>query len=128
MKCFAILLLAILFATPAFADGRDDDDKPKAKPPALVVPAQEPERHKENFWGGAAFGGLALTAFQKTEHPTLYAIGAGIATAAAIETAQPGAFQGKNFRYAVAGVALGASGTGLVFGQRFFGWQTSIKW
>jgi len=119
------IVMGLGFARSAFAN---DDEKPKPKPaPTIISQPQEPERHKENFWGGAAFGGLAVTALQKTEHPTLYAIGGGVATAAFVEASQPGGFNAKNFRYAAAGVALGASGTGFVFGRRFFGWRTTFK-
>lgn len=111
-------------ARPAFA--WDDDDKPKPQA-AITTQVTEPNHHKENFWGGAAFGGLAVTALQKTEHPTLYAIGSGIATAAAVEAAQPGSFHAKNFWNAAGGVVLGTTSTGFVFGKRFFGWKTTFK-
>jgi len=114
-------------ARVAFAHD-DDDHAPKPTLPANTSQQTEPDRHKENFWGGVAFGGLAVTAFQKTEHPTLYAIGTGIATAAAVQAAQSDGFNNKNFKYAVGGVILGATGTGFVFGKQFFGWQTAIRW
>jgi hypothetical protein len=117
-------LMLFGLARPAFA--WDDDDKPKPAP-AASSQTQEPDRYKENLWGGVAFGGLAVTALQKTEHPTLYAIGAGVLTAAAVETAQPGDFNGKNFRYAVGGVLLGTTSTSFVFGKKFFGWKTTFK-
>jgi hypothetical protein len=119
------IIMGLSAARPAFAND-DDDDKPKPKP-TPVAQAGESDRHKENLWGGVAFGGLAVTALQKTEHPTLYAIGAGALTAAAVEAAQPGGFNGKNFRYAVGGVLLGTTTTGFVFGKKFFGWQTTFK-
>jgi hypothetical protein len=122
-----MLIWMAMVALPALAND-DDDDKPKPKPaPIVVTQPQEPDRYQQNLWGGAAFGALAVTAYSRSEHPMLYAIGTGIAAAAAVEAAQPGAFQGKNFRYAVGGIVLGAGGTGLVFGKRFFGWQTTFK-
>ena len=117
-------LMLFGLARPAFA--WDDDDKPKPVP-AASSQTQEPDRYRENLWGGIAFGGLAVTALQKTEHPTLYAIGAGALTAAAVEAAQPGGFNGKNFRYAAGGVLLGTTTTSFVFGKKFFGWKTTFK-
>ena len=118
------IIMGLSAARSAFA--WDDDDRPRPVP-AASSQAQEPDRYKENLWGGVAFGGLAVTALQKTDHPMLYTIGTGIATTAAVEAAQPGAFQGKNFRYAIGGVLLGTTSTGFVFGKRFFGWQTTFK-
>lgn len=117
-------LMLFGLARPAFAW---DDDGPSPTPAVTAAQAQEPDRHQQNLWGGTAFGALAVTAYSKSDHPTLYAIGTGVAAAAAVETAQPGGFNGKNFRYAVGGVVLGAGATGLVFGKRFFGWRTTFK-
>jgi hypothetical protein len=121
------LVMALSASRSAWANDDDDDHKPKKSKGTPTVLIQEPDRYKENLWGGVAFGGLAVTALQKTEHPTLYAIGAGALTAAAVEAAQPGGFNGKNFRYAAGGVLLGTTTTSFVFGKKFFGWKTTFK-
>lgn len=83
-------LLALVFCFNAIAH-----ERPK---PVATIQTQEPTDHwKENTWGGAGCGGLAITGLQKLEHPWLYAVGGCAALAAAVEGGQPGGFNSKNF-------------------------------
>lgn len=122
---FLVLVWMLMSGLPkALADGKH---KPAPKPQPPVVVAQGHESHTtEAFWAGAAGGGLAVTALQKTEHPWLYAVGAGIAAALVVNAASS-SMDADETRAAVAGVIVGATGTGLVFGKKFFGWQKAIK-
>jgi hypothetical protein len=119
-----LLALLLLFSTTAWANGDHDDDKPKPTPTTSSLAA--PESHKrEAFWSGAAAGGLAITALQKTEHPWFYTVAGGIALAGLARAADK--VDSDEFKHAAAGIVAGATGVGLVFGNKFFGWQTAIK-
>ena len=119
------ILMAFGAARPAFA-WDDDDDKPKPKPPATgVVQQSNDDHHKDAFWFGAVGGGLAITSLQKTEHPWLYSTLAGLAVVGAMAATDN--LNHREAYNAALGVVTGTTGTGLVFGKGFFGWQTAIK-
>jgi hypothetical protein len=120
-----LLSLLLLFSTTAWANDDHDDDKPKPTPTTSSAPA--PESHKrEAFWAGAAAGGLAITALQKTEHPWLYTVASGVALAGLARAADK--VDSDEFKHAAAGVIAGATGIGLVFGKNFWYWQVAVKW
>lgn len=128
---YLLSLLLLAYSLSVLATG--NDHKPKKNPPPVVPPVStapayvESDLHKQYFWGGAAMGGLAITALQKSEHPWLYATGGCAFAALVAEKARSGAFDSKNARYGVGGCAAGATGIGLTFGKDFFKWEKAIK-
>ena len=61
------LVMALSASRSAWANDDDDDHKPKKSKGTPTVLIQEPDRYKENLWGGVAFGGLAVTAFSVSD-------------------------------------------------------------
>lgn len=124
---FVALVWLAMALLPLAAHAWDDDDKPKPAPPAKVWPAPASEdHHREAFWAGAAAGGLGIAALQKTEHPWLYTVAAGVALSALAGATD--SVSNREARYAALGVMTGATGIGLVYGRNFWGWQTAIRW
>jgi len=130
---WVFLIWMLMFGMP-FAIANDDDDKPKHKPPITtpttpISPAAtggSSNHNSDAFWFGAAGGGLTITALQKTEHPWFYSVGGGIAAVALLSLVSNNMSSNETWS-AIGGVVTGATGTGLVFGKNFFGWQTAIK-
>lgn len=132
-----LILLALLVAAcwlPALAPATGtpppggtptQQSAPPSTPPAAPVAVEQSGHHTEAFWAGVAYGGLAVTALQRTAHPWLYAVAGGLAIAAVGRASDK--LNVKETQNAVAGVMVGATGIGLVFGKNFFGWQTAIK-
>jgi len=124
---FVFLVWMLMFGLPLAIAHDDDDDKPKPKPPVTTPaqPAGSSDHHKDAFWFGAVGGGLAITSLQKTEHPWIYSTLAGLAVVGAMAATDN--LNHREAYNAALGVVTGTTGTGLVFGKGFFGWQTVIK-
>lgn len=125
-----VTIVWLAMAILPFAARADDDDKPKYKPKSapttVVVTSPESDNHKDAFWFGAVGGGIAITATQKTEHPWIYSTLGGLAIVGLMAATDN--LNHREAYNAAAGVLVGTTGTGLVFGKNFFGWQTVIKW
>jgi len=127
---WVFLIWTLMFGVPFAIANDDDDDKPKPKPP-VTTPAPTPtnsssDHNKDAFWFGAVGGGLSIAALQKTEHPWFYSVGLGLAVVGTLSLVSNNMSSNETWS-AMGGVVTGATGTGLVFGKGFFGWQTAIK-
>ena len=106
----------------------DDDDKPKPTPTSVSPATATPDRRQEYLWGAAAVSGIATAALRTTEHGALWAFGGTVATAAAVEAAQSGAYNGTNVWWAAGGALLGTVGTcKLLLDKKFVGCAVSFK-
>ena len=114
-----LMLLTLLLAASAFAnDGHDDNPKP---PPTVSVPQQpDTDRKDQNLLGGAIFSGLAMTALRDKPNGAAKAFAATVVTAAIIEAAQSGSYNGNNVGYAALGAVVGTVGTCSIYFRRGF--------
>jgi len=124
VQIYLLLLLTLVLAASAFANGGHEghDDNPKP-PPTVSVPVQQTpdtDRKEQNLLGGVIFSGLAMTALRDKPNGAVKAFGLTVVTAAIIEAAQSGSYNGNNVGYAALGAVVGTVGTCSIYFRRGF--------
>ena len=101
----------------AATDNHIHDPVPK---PPVVQQAPDTDRHSANLLGAAAVSAIATDALKEQQYGAVKAFAATVVSAALIESAQSGGYNGSNVGYAALGAAVGTIGTCAIYLKKNF--------